>query len=116
MARNRQQRRYTAEEAQVRKDWFASVDSNTEQIADWDLKDHLLSAAVLQTLAMGSAIMFGVSLAGDAVSVTVYVGDTKHRKWVTDTIELEDYLALIVQRARAQTGGENIRQIGEAAD
>jgi hypothetical protein len=116
MARNKSQPRYTAEAAQKRLDWFASADASAEGIADWDIKTQLLAEAVLGTLAMGSAIMLGVSMSGDAVSVTIYVGETKHRKWVTDSIELEDYLAVVVDRVRQARKPTNLVDISQAAD
>jgi hypothetical protein len=60
--------------------------------------------------------MFGVSMAGDAVSVTVYVGEGKHRKWVTDSVELEDFLAVVCERARGARKPANLVDIAQAAD
>lgn len=114
MVRNRAQQRHTAESAAKLRDWFASADASPEGIGDWDMKTQLLSDTVMQTLAMGSAIMFGVSMSGDAVSVTVYVGEAKHRKWVSDSVELEDYLGVVLERARAARNN-NIRDISQGA-
>jgi hypothetical protein len=116
MVRNRKQRSYTAEAAAKRMDWLQSVDADATQVAEWDIKTELLRDAVLGTLGMGSAIMFGVSLTGSAVSVTVYVGEAKHRKWVSDSVELEDFLSHIcgqVKQATYPNKQNGLRAVGD---
>jgi hypothetical protein len=81
-------------------DWFQSADESVESIADWDLKPGHLESAVLGVLSVGDAIMFGVSMAGDAISVTIYSGERKSRKWVSDAIEFEQLLGVIASRAQ----------------
>jgi hypothetical protein len=116
MVKRNNTQRHTAESAQKLRDWFATSDASPEGLADWDLKTQLLADVVLGTLAMGSAIMFGVSMSGDAVSVTLYVGDTKHRKWVTDSIELEDYLGVVLGRLNDARKGRIVDISQNAAD
>lgn len=95
-------------------DWFQSSDESVQAVMDWDIKAHQLAAAVLGVLSKGDAIMFGVSFAGDAISMTIYSGEVKSRKWVADSIEFDDLTAVIAQRARgAQT--QDISQLKEAA-
>jgi hypothetical protein len=101
MARNRQQRTYTAEEARTRMDWFASTDSDASTILEWDIKRDVLVEAILEVLQAGDAVMFGRSMDGGAISVTIYSGEAKSRKWVGDSIELDDLMNAVVQRGRA---------------
>lgn len=46
--------------------------------------------------------MFGRSLDGGSISVTIYDGETKSRKWVSDVVDLEDVLTAIIAHAAAQ--------------
>lgn len=71
-------------------------------LVNWDLKPTAMQDAVLAGLAAGLGIMFGRSQDGGSISVTIYDGDVKSRKWVSDAIELEDVLAAIVEHAKAQ--------------
>lgn len=110
MARGRQQRSYTHEEAQDKADWFKSSNASVESIGDWDLKPQLVEQAVLGALSQGVAIMFSAALSGRAVSITIFDGDAKSRVYATDTIELEDALLKIIDRTRpklraVQAGG-----------
>ena len=96
--------------------WFASADSGLESIEDWDSKAQTFAEAVLGVLAAGNAIMFGVSQQGDAVSVTIYVGDSKQRKWVTDSIELDDLMGVIWKQGRPKGGMRIVEAQEPAAD
>lgn len=96
--------------------WFASADSDVSAIAEWDLKAQTVTEAILEVLQAGNAIMFGVSMTGDSVSVTIYAGEIKQRKWVTDSIELDDLMAAILKRGRDQRVGDispKLRAIGD---
>lgn len=116
MARDRNRQQHPKHQQNGHINWFASADSDVTAIADWDLKTQTFAEAVLAVLAAGNAIMFGVSMAGDAISVTIYAGDAKQRKWVSDSIELDDLMAAIWSRGRAYPGSK-IRDISqEAAD
>jgi hypothetical protein len=101
VARNNIRRVYTEEAARKLTDWFGTADASTEKIADWDIKEGVLAAAVLGVLSRGDGIMFGCSMDGGAISVTIYSGDVKRRKWLNDSIELDDLLAAIAKRAKA---------------
>jgi hypothetical protein len=88
----------TPEAVQAAVSWFASADAGVDGVASWDLKEELLTTAVLGMLSTGRGIMFGTGLSGTAVSVTIYEGDAKSRKWVKDSIELENVLLLIIDQ------------------
>ena len=109
MSNSKSRRAYTAKQTQERRDWFGTADASAEAVADWDIKIEQFAAAVLGVLGAGDAIMFGVSMSGDAVGVTIYSGESKSRKWVTDSIEFDDLMALIARRARPS----NISRITE---
>lgn len=112
--RSKQQHPKTANGGHI--NWFASADSDVSAIAEWDLKTQTFTEAVLEVLQAGNAIMFGVSMTGDSVSVTIYAGEAKQRKWVTDSIELDDLMSAIWKRGRDQRNGgqpQNLRAIGD---
>ena len=97
-------------------DWFGSSDEAVEAIADWDIKVQLMAEAILGVLSNGDGIMFGVSFAGDAISVTVYSGEVKKRKWVSDSIELDDLMAALARRARDLRGKVELKVVEDVAD
>jgi hypothetical protein len=45
--------------------------------------------------------MFGRSYDGTSISVTIYDGESKSRKWVSDSIEFDDLMAMIGQRLQS---------------
>lgn len=96
------QARYTAAETEARIGWFSSADANTEQLADWDIKQDLLAATVLTLLARGLAVTFGSAWDGQAVSITIHDDAGKKRKYVRDSIEFDDALAAAVRHYRSQ--------------
>lgn len=103
MARSvRKTQNYTHEEAQKKRDWFATSAASVEGIADWDLKTEFVVEVITLALSQGVGIMFGSALGGLAVSITVYDGDEKHRKYVRDAIEFEDALGIIMNQLRPQ--------------
>jgi hypothetical protein len=91
--------------------WFASNSSHPDGIGDWDAKTERLGEAIMNTLACGSAIMFGVTRDGSAVSVTIYTGDDKSRVYVSDSIELDDLTDSINDQALRHLGKREPRQI-----
>lgn len=102
MATNKPRRTYTAQQGQVRRDWFGTADASAEAVGGWDIKEQALAAAILGILGAGDAVMFSVTQDGWAVGVTVYSGDSKARKWVTDSIEFDDLMINIARRAKPQ--------------
>jgi hypothetical protein len=98
-------RRLNPVETKRKIEWFAtSSDSSALNVGDWDVKTDVLAAAVLGVLSCGDAITFGTSLDAGAISVTIYSGDSKIRKWVNDSLELDDLLALVAKRAQLESG------------
>lgn len=116
MPRTRKPRPYALGDVVSTAGWFGSSNESVDSVGEWDLKSQTLAEAILGVLAAGSAIMFGVSLAGDAVSVTIYTGDTKQRKWVTDAVELDDLMAAIWRRGRMHGNTPTLDHKPEAAD
>jgi len=72
-------------------DWYATTDSTAEGVADWDIKTDKYAEAILKVLASGCAIMFGTTMDGGAVSVTIFQDEKKSRKYLTDSVELDDW-------------------------
>lgn len=103
MARNRQNPRYEPTNKESVDAWFASSNSDAHAVLDWDVKAQQMAEAILGVLAAGSAVMFGRSMSGDAISVTIYTGDHKQRKWVADAIEFDDLMAAIWERGHRAT-------------
>lgn len=85
-------------------EWYAGADSSAEGIADWDIKTQQFAEAIQKILASGCGIMFGTTMDGGAVSVTIYQNQKKVRKYLTDSIELDDWSDQIlrVYMARVQ--------------
>jgi len=107
MARKRPTR-YTAEEAAKVSIWNMSSDAGVDGVRDWDIKAAQFSEAILCILATGAAVMFSTSQQGAAISATIFDGDYKARKYLTDSVELDDWSMEVVARAdRALSSGEN---------
>jgi len=88
-------------EPEERRAFSFTSNADTSTIGSWDIKPQLLTDAILGGLQCGLGIMFGRSLDGGSVSVTIYDGDAKSRKWVSDVIDLEDVLTAIVEHAKS---------------
>lgn len=116
MSRNRKVVPHPKHNAMSALGWFGSADESMESVGDWDVKQAAMVGAVLEVLSAGDGIMFGISMDGRAVSVTVYSGDTKHRKWVTDAIEFDDLMAAIYRRGLERRGRLGEAEQAAAAD
>lgn len=116
MARDRKSQRYEKTDPVSVAAWFGSSSESVEGVIDWDLKSQTMTEAILGVLAAGNAIMFGVSMSGDAVSVTIYAGESKQRKWVSDSIELDDLMNAIWQRGHTRKVVPMTQPAGAAAD
>lgn len=80
--------------------WFdASADASAEMVEHWDIKQEHLANAVLRVLALGSAVMFSASRNGLAIGITIFDGDDRQRKWVGNSVELDDHLADLADAA-----------------
>ena len=80
--------------------WFNSVDADVSSCDAWDIKPHLLQDAVLGLLSAGKGVMFGRAWYGEQIVITVYDGEAKQRKYVSDSIEFDDALAILVSRLK----------------
>lgn len=98
MPRTRKPATPTQSAAEATIDWFKTADADVSACDDWDIKSALMQEAVLGLLAAGKAVMFGRSYDGASISVTIYDGDSKSRKWVSDSIEFDDLMAVVCQR------------------
>lgn len=98
MARKRPAR-YTAEEAAKVSIWNQTEDASIEGVRHWDIKAAQFAEAILCILATGSAIMVSTTQQGSAMSLTIYDGDNKVRKYVSDSIELDDWADDVIGRA-----------------
>jgi hypothetical protein len=104
-------RRLNPVETRQRIEWFAtSSDASALSIGEWDVKTEVLAAAILGVLSRGDAITFGSSMDGGAISVTIYSGDSKQRKWVNDSMELDDLLAVVARHAVVGPGHAESKQ------
>lgn len=86
--------------------WFLSADESAEYIADWDIKPEQLAALILGVLGQGGAIRLGTSSLGDAVSVTVWQGEAKLQKWVSDSVELDKLVWGLLSRLPRRSDGK----------
>lgn len=116
MARKTSGTQLSAVAARTRIEWFKTSDESVAAVADWDIKPEQLAYAILEVLQAGDAVMFGVSMAGDAISVTLYSGEQKQRKWVSDSIELDDLMLHILQAGRTRRGALRRGHLEAAAD
>lgn len=97
-AKSSSERRFPNPEKRV--DWFLTADAHAQGVGEWDIKAGQLADAVLQILSAGSAVMFGVTSDGGAVSVTIFDGDSKQRRYLTDSVELDDWSDAILGTAK----------------
>jgi len=81
--------------------WAESSDAAVSGVVDWDIKTHLLAEAVLCILGTGSGVMFGVTRDGGALAVTIYSGDEKVRKYLHDSVELDDWSDSVIGKAKS---------------
>jgi hypothetical protein len=115
MPRSNDRNRVIADnQAPKRAAWFLSADESAEYIADWDVKDEQIAALILGALGQGGAIRFGTSLAGDAVSVTIWQGEAKLQKWAGDSVEFDKLIwELLSKLPRRQNGKESAQQAAD---
>lgn len=79
--------------------WFATNDADVAACDGWDPKAQLLVEAVLALLAKGRGIMFSLSFDQSEIRVTIYDGERKHATKVRDSVELDETMASILERA-----------------
>jgi hypothetical protein len=108
MPRSKQPATKTRSSSENTIDWFKSVDADVASVDAWDIKPDLLVDAVLGLLSAGKGIMFGRAWDGEQLVITVYDGDSKTRKYISDSIEFDDALAMVCQRLKAQEEREKV--------
>lgn len=84
---------------EVAYEWFATADSDVAACAEWDPKAQLFVEAVLALLSKGRGVMFSLSFDQTEIRVTVYDGDNKAAVKVRDSMELDDTMGRILERA-----------------
>lgn len=92
-------------------DWFKSSDADVSECHEWDIKPHLLQEAVLGLLARGYGISFGLGWDKDNITITVFKDEGKKRVRVTDSIEWDDTLAMIISKMPKLEGQENPQKL-----
>jgi len=85
--------------------WNLTEDSSPENVRDWDVKTAQFSEAVLSILATGAAVMFGTTMSGGAISITIFDDGDKVRQYATDSIELDDWADSVIGKARKHLDG-----------
>jgi len=80
--------------------WNLTEDSSAENVRQWDFKTAQFAEAIMCIISTGAAVMIGTTKAGGAVSLTIFDGDHKVRKYVEDSIGLDDWADDVIGRAR----------------
>jgi len=99
MPRKAGQPRYTAETAASRSIWNLQEDASIQGVRHWDIKTGQFAEAILCILATGSAVMLGTTQGGGAMSLTIFDGDARIRKYAGDSVDLDEWSADIIGRA-----------------
>lgn len=86
--------------------WYSTEDSSAENVRQWDFKAQQFAEAIICIIATGAAVMVGTTQAGGAVSLTIFDGDAKVRKYANDSIELDDWSDDVIGRARKYLDGQ----------
>jgi len=80
--------------------WNLTEDSSAEGVRDWDFKAEQFAEAIICIIATGAAVMVGTTQGGGAISLTIFDGDAKIRKYASDSIDLDDWSDDVIGRAR----------------
>lgn len=86
--------------------WNMTEDSTAENVRQWDFKTGLFTEAIMCIIATGAAVMIGTTQAGGAVSLTIFDGEAKIRKYAGDSIELDEWSADVIGRAQKYLDAE----------
>lgn len=108
MGKPRQPATRTRSAAENTIDWFKTVDADVASVDAWDIKPDLLVDSVLGLLSANKGIMFGRAWDGEQIVITVYDGDNKKRKYISDSVEFDDALAMICQRLKQEREREKV--------
>jgi len=89
--------------------WNMTEDSTAESVRDWDIKAQQFAEAILCIIATGAAVMVGTTRMGGAVSLTIFDGENKYRKYCEDSISLDDWSDDVIGRARKYLDNEAVQ-------
>lgn len=104
----------SGEELQV---WLTlSTGGSVTRIGDWEVDAESLAAGILGMLQAGLPVWLGTTRDGGAVTVTTEIAGDKHRVFVRDAIEWDEYwVARAKQADLARTMRNRVREEGFAA-
>jgi hypothetical protein len=87
-------------------DWWQDVAANDSQnVREWDIKQGVLADGLLAILASGRAVTFASSRNGLSISITVYDGDDRRRRWCEGPEQFDDAMAALVRHLGAAGAG-----------
>jgi hypothetical protein len=72
--------------------WVKGTRHQAPAEVEWAIPGNALVNAVTATLEAGHAILIGRARKGNAVGVSVYVGDKCRKEWFDNPIELAEFL------------------------
>lgn len=79
--------------------WNMHEDASAIGVRHWDIKTGQFAEALLCILATGSAVMLGTTQGGGAMSLTIFDGDARIRKYAGDSVDLDEWSMEIIGRA-----------------
>jgi len=88
------------EAVRVQSIWNMTEDSDASGVRNWDFKAQLFAEAIVCIIATGAAIMVGTTQQGGAISLTIFDGDARVRKYAGDSVDLDEWSADVIGRAR----------------
>jgi hypothetical protein len=74
-------------------------DASATGVRQWDIKAGQFAEAILCILATGSAVMLATTQQGGALSITIFDNDIRVRKYVGDSIDLDEWSTDVIGRA-----------------
>jgi len=80
--------------------WNMQEDASIAGVQHWDIKTAQFAEAVLCILATGSALMIGTTQGGGAMSLTIFDGEARIRKYAGDSVDLDEWSEDVIGRAR----------------
>jgi len=80
--------------------WNLTEDASVEGVLNWDYKVAQFAEAIFCILGTGAAVMVGTTQQGGALSLTIFDGEARIRKYAGDSIDLDEWSADVIGRAR----------------
>jgi len=80
--------------------WNLTEDSSAEGVRHWDFKVGLFAEAIICVIATGAAVMVGTTQQGGAISLTIFDGERRIRKYASDSVDLDEWSADVIGRAQ----------------